>query len=216
MIKKCLAFTLTFAMLFPLTALASIDVSVFENKDIYKVEIDDFDDTGTITFVSSKENEDAPTNLIIGAGGEDSSDKGALIGTFDIKMISDGSIAAMRFNMMYMGEDWVFVDDFIVKTNKHRYTFEVDRDTDNEGGKVYESFTLAFNDENKSMLEDLIEDGGTAQYRLSGDRKVDGKLSLAAEGLKTMYDDYIEAGGFEQDFTGLSSAFPCEIKDLDE
>lgn len=215
MIKKVLSSVLVFSMLFSLTAMASIDTSVFESKDIYKIEIDDFDDTGEITFVSTDDNKDAPSNLIIGAGGEDSSDEGAIMGNFDIKMLDSPSLAVMRITLLYMGEDWIFTDDMIIKTNKHRYTFPVDRQAEAEGGKVYEMYTLVITDKSRGLLEDLIEDGGSAEYRLSGDRKVDGKLLLSEDALKTMYDDYTEAGGFDQNFTTISTSFPCETKDLE-
>ena len=66
------------------TAFASIDTSVFENKTEYDVEIDDFDDTGIISFVGG---DDQPSG-ILGGFVKDDDDKGYIYGTVDIKLIS--------------------------------------------------------------------------------------------------------------------------------
>ena len=211
MIKKSLAFALAFVMLFPLTALASIDLSVFENKDIYKVDIDDTDGTGRITFEPSA---DGITNGFVGRGDDDSSINGTIIGAFDIWIGQRSLFASIRVGMFYCGDYPVYADDFIVKTSKHRYTFEVNSDIEENDGAVYEAFKIVIGDENKSFIEDLIEDGGTAQYCLSGAWEANGELFFNVDGLKTIYDDFTEAGGFEQGFTGLSLQYPCEIEDL--
>ena len=151
MIKKSISLALVFFLLFPLTAFASIDISVFEDNDIYQVEIDDFDDTGEISFVPTDENEDAPSNYILGTTDED----GSLLGNFDIKLLSEDSLAVIRLTLLYTGDDWIFVDDCIIKTKKHRYTFSVDRDTDYSDGKIYECIT---NEEGDAYWNQVVMD----------------------------------------------------------
>ena len=67
---------------------AQIDVSVFENKADYDVDMDDFDDTGEISFVGG---DNMPSGTVIG---NPDGDSGYISGELDIKIIDDGNIAA--------------------------------------------------------------------------------------------------------------------------
>lgn len=99
---------------------AQIDVSVFENKADYDVDMDDFDDTGEISFVGG---DNMPSGTVIG---NPDGDSGYISGELDIKIIDDGNIAAPRMTLLYTGDDWIFTDKIIIKTESHRYTFDVD------------------------------------------------------------------------------------------
>lgn len=95
---------------------AQIDVSVFENKADYDVDMDDFDDTGEISFVGG---DNMPSGTVIG---NPDGDSGYISGELDIKIIDDGNIAAPRMTLLYTGDDWIFTDKIIIKTESHRYT----------------------------------------------------------------------------------------------
>lgn len=96
---------------------AQIDVSVFENKADYDVDMDDFDDTGEISFVGG---DNMPSGTVIG---NPDGDSGYISGELDIKIIDDGNIAAPRMTLLYTGDDWIFTDKIIIKTESHRYTW---------------------------------------------------------------------------------------------
>lgn len=81
---------------------AQIDVSVFENKADYDVDMDDFDDTGEISFVGG---DNMPSGTVIG---NPDGDSGYISGELDIKIIDDGNIAAPRMTLLYTGDDWIF------------------------------------------------------------------------------------------------------------
>ena len=189
---------------------AQIDVSVFENKADYDVDMDDFDDTGEISFVGG---DNMPSGTVIG---NPDGDSGYISGELDIKIIDDGNIAAPRMTLLYTGDDWIFTDKIIIKTESHRYTFDVDRDTDTAGGKITELYTLVFTDESIQLLKDVIDDEDIMlDFRLSGDRKVDGNLMfLDIDAVKEFYEDYVAAGGTKQDLSEVANSFPCEVKDI--
>lgn len=193
------------------TAFASIDTSVFENKTDYDVEIDDFDDTGVISFAGG---DDQPSG-IFGGYVKNDDDNGYIYGVADIKLIQDGEIAVPRITFIYYGEDWIFTEKIIVKTSAHRYTFDVTRNTDTGDGKIYETCTVVLTDESIQLLKD-IADGNTSMLdiRFSGDRKVDGSVVFDLDAMKELYGDYVAAGGLEQDLSVLQDMFPCAIKDL--
>lgn len=119
--------------------------------------------------------------------------------------------------LLYTGDDWIFTDKIIIKTESHRYTFDVDRDTDTAGGKITELYTLVFTDESIQLLKDVIDDEDIMlDFRLSGDRKVDGNLMfLDIDAVKEFYEDYVAAGGTKQDLSEVANSFPCEVKDID-
>ena len=193
------------------TAFASIDTSVFENKTEYDVEIDDFDDTGIISFVGG---DDQPSG-ILGGFVKDDDDKGYIYGTVDIKLIQDGEIAVPRIIFIYYGEDWIFTDKIIIKTTDHRYTFDVTRDTNTDDGKIYEICTLVLTDESIQLLKDIAEGSvSVMDIRFSGDRKVDGTVVFDLDAMKELYEDYAAAGGLDQDLSILHDTFPCAVKDL--
>lgn len=213
--KKILAI-LTTAVICGMTysqVYAGIDTSIFENNTDYDVEIDDFEDTGLISFAGG---DDRPSG-ILGGYLEDKDDKGYIYGSIDIKLIQEGEIAVPRMTLIYYGEDWIFTDKVIIKTNDHRYTFEGNCNTDNDDGKIYEICTLVLTDESIQLLKDLAEGNvSVMEVRFSGDRKVDGTIVFDHDAMEELYEDYSAAGGLDQNLSMLHDSFPCDVKNLTE
>ena len=200
----CIVVLVVALMLITLTCSAAInfDISVFENNPMYTVEFDDMDDTGEIDLVEG--------GTFFGTTQED--DEGVVLGVLDMKIIEDLP-PIIRLQIFYYGEDWVFTDKIIIKPDRLRYTFEVDGDTEVESGKIFESYVIALSDESIGFLKD-IADGNIAsvQYRLDGDRNVDGQLIFDAAIIKQFYEDYLNSGALNNDFSNIRVSFPCIIK----
>ena len=181
----------------------SFDLFPFENNANYEVEFDEMDDTGEISLVEG--------GTIIGTTEED--DEGFILGDFDIKIV-ENLPPVVRVNLLYIGEDWVFTDEVIIKPADTRYTFEVDRNTDVEDGKIYEMFTLAMTDESIQMLQDIVDnDVSMVKCRLNGsDRDVDCNLLFNTEKLGVFLDDYRASGSLNNSFAMVKEMYPCKIK----
>ncbi len=191
-----------FVMTVSLPAMAmTFDLSPFENSENYEVEFDEMDDTGEIKLVEG--------GTVLGLMSED---EGLLIGEVDIKIV-EGVPPVIRLSFLYMGEDWIFTDKVIIKPAETRYTFEVDRDTDVEDGKVYEMYTLVMTDESIQMLQDIVDnDVLLVKCRLAGDRDVDGSLMFDNDKLGILLNDYRASGALENSFEEIKAMFPCTIK----
>lgn len=210
--KKYFAFVVAIVLIFAVTipafadttAFAEIkfDISPFEDSDKYTIEFDDMDDTGIITL-----NEGGYITAIF------DNDDGIILGQFDIK-ITESLPPILRLSFLYAGEDWIFTDNVIIKTANARYSFEVNRDTDVSGGKIYESFTIAFTDESIQMLQDIVDsDDHLVKLRLDGsNRDVDGQIIFTPEQIKAFLDDYRASGALDNDFSLLKELRPCKIK----
>lgn len=85
------------------TAELKFDISVFENNPNYKVELDEMDDTGTIEL-------NAESTIL----GSVEDDNGAVVGSVDIVFIEDMP-PLMRMDLYYVGTEWVFTDNVILK-----------------------------------------------------------------------------------------------------
>lgn len=200
------------SMLLPAYAI-NFDISAFENDPDFTVEFDDMDDTGTISLVRSED------LAMFGAadllGFCDDNDSGILVASIDIRILEDFP-PVIRLSFEYYGEDWCHIDKFIVKPGDTRYTFEVDRDTKVEGGKIYEYFTLVLTPKSIGLIEDLIKGMGTTtpmKFRMDGDRDVNGSLYLTeADKVQKLLDAYIASGALDNDFTKIENSFPCTIK----
>lgn len=204
--KKYLALVITLLLVSAVSvpALAiTFDLAPFENSDNYEVEFDEMDDTGEISLVEG--------GTILGTTEED--DEGFIWGDFDIKILEDFP-PIVRVSLLYIGEDWIFTDKVIIKPADTRYTFEVDRDTDVEDGKIYEAFTLALTDESIQMLQDIVDNNVLmVKCRLDGsDRDVDCNLLFDTEKLGVFLDDYRASGSLNNSFSMVKEMFPCEIK----
>ena len=210
--KKYFAFVVAIVLIFAVTIPAfadttasseiKFDISPFEDSDKYTIEFDDMDDTGIITL-----NEGGYTTAIF------DNDDGIILGQFDIK-ITENLPPILRLSFLYAGEDWIFTDNVIIKTANARYSFEVNRDTDVSGGKIYESFTIAFTDESIQMLQDIVDsDDHLVKLRLDGsNRDVDGQIIFTPEQIKAFLDDYRASGALDNDFSLLKELRPCKIK----
>ena len=181
----------------------TFDISPFENSENYEVEFDEMDDTGEISLVEG--------GTIIGTTDED--DEGVILGDFDIKIIEDLP-PVLRVTLLYIGEDWIFTDKVIIKPADTRYTFEVNRDTDVNDGKIYEMFTLVMTDESIQMLQDIVDnDVLMVKCRLDGsDRDVDCNLLFNREKLGIFLDDYRASGALNNSFSLIKEMYPCKIK----
>lgn len=204
--KKFLALVITLLMVSTMTvpALAvTFDISPFENSENYEVEFDEMDDTGDIELVEG--------GAIIGFSEED--EEGLFLGSLNIK-ITEALPPVLRVQMMYVGEEWIFIDKVILKPADTRYTFEVDCDTDVSGGKIYEMFNLIITDESIQMLQDIVDNNvPLVKCRLDGSKRdVDCKLLFDLEKLGQLLNDYKASGALDNDFDLIKENFPCTIK----
>lgn len=182
----------------------NFDISVFKNNPKYTVEFDDMDDTGEISLLEG------------GSffGSNQDGDKGIIMATLSLKII-DAFPPALKLKIIYYGEDWVFTDKVIIKPDSTRYTFEVNRNTDVRDGMILEVYTVVLTDESIGLLKDIVDANiSNVQYRLDGDRNVDGQLEVDVANIKQFYDDYLASGALNNDFSDLKTIFPCAIKNI--
>lgn len=184
------------------TAELKFDISVFENNPNYKVELDEMDDTGTIEL-------NAESTIL----GSVEDDNGAVVGSVDIVFIEDMP-PLMRMDLYYVGTEWVFTDNVILKLADRRYTFKANRNTSVSGGMIYEACALVLTDESIQLIKDMIDSNNfTVKMRLDGSkRKVDGSLDFDKEEVTRIYNDYVASRALENDFSLIKTVFPCTIK----
>ena len=184
----------------------NFDISVFENDERFSVEFDDMDDTGEITL--------AEDGLYF-FGLADEEDAGALILELDVKIVNDLP-PVLRLTTLYLAEDWVFGDKFIIKAGENRYTFEIDRETEVlDGGNIAEMFTIAFTNESMKLLEDCIANPESVRFRYDGDSEINGSIPLTqvtVDNMKLLYDTYVASVATDNDFSIIGELYPCEIK----
>ena len=209
MLKRLIAVILTCVLLWSGAALAEIefDISVFENDPNYEVEFDEMDDTGTIRFAEDSER----TNIFMGT--TDDEDDGMLFGVTDIR-IAEGFPPTVRLSILYMAEEWAFIDEFIIIAGSNRYTFGVDREREIlDDGSIMEAFVVVLTDESIGLLEDIANsDSLTCSYRLSGDDNVDGDIYFVQDSIGYLYESYVDSGALENDFSLMKTVYSCEIK----
>lgn len=180
---------------------------MFENDPNYEVEFDEMDDTGTIQFAEDSER----TNLFMGI--TDDEDDGTVIGATDI-MIAEGFPPSVRLSILYMAEEWAFIDEFIIIAGSNRYTFGVDCEREIlDDGSIMEAFVVVLTDESIGLLEDIANsDSLTCSYRLSGDDDVDGDIYFVQDSIGYLYESYVDSGALENDFSLMKTVYSCEIK----
>ena len=209
MLKRLIAVILTCVLLWSGAALAEIelDISVFENDPNYEVEFDEMDDTGTIRFAEDSER----TNIFMGT--TDDEDDGMLFGVTDIR-IAEGFPPSVRLSILYMAEEWAFIDEFIIIAGSNRYTFGVDCEREIlDDGSIMEAFVVVLTDESIGLLEDIANsDSLTCSYRLSGDDDVDGDIYFVQDSIGYLYESYVDSGALENDFSLMKTVYSCEIK----
>ena len=209
MLKRLIAVILTCVLLWSGAALAEIefDISVFENDPNYEVEFDEMDDTGTIRFSEDSER----TNIFMGT--TDDEDDGMLFGVTDIR-IAEGFPPTVRLSILYMAEEWAFIDEFIIIAGSNRYTFGVDREREIlDDGSIMEAFVVVLTDESIGLLEGIANsDSLTCSYRLSGDDNVDGDIYFVQDSIGYLYESYVDSGALENDFSLMKTVYSCEIK----
>lgn len=209
MLKRLIAVIFTCVLLWSGAALAEIefDISVFENDPNYEVEFDEMDDTGTIRFAEDSER----TNIFMGT--TDDEDDGMLFGVTDIR-IAEGFPPSVRLSILYMAEEWAFIDEFIIIAGSNRYTFGVDCEREIlDDGSIMEAFVVVLTDESIGLLEDIANsDSLTCSYRLSGDDDVDGDIYFVQDSIGYLYESYVDSGALENDFSLMKTVYSCEIK----
>ena len=209
MLKRLIAVIVTCVLLWSGAALAEIefDISVFENDPNYEVEFDEMDDTGTIQFAEDSEQ----SNIFMGT--TDDEDDGMVIGFTDIR-IAEGFPPSVRLSILYMAEDWAFIDEFIIIAGSNRYTFGVDCEREVlDDGNIMETFVVVLTDESIGLLEDIANsDSLSFRYRLSGDDDVDGDIYFIQDSIGYLYESYVDSGALENDFSLMKTVFSCEIK----
>lgn len=239
--SSILGMTLAVCMLSSVTASASIDMSVFEGKpDMYEIEIDDFDDTGTITLLDEPDSYRSNASAsVYKDDGESFSISDDLYVSFDIRIINDGELAVPRVSLLYYGEDWIFTEKVIIKIDDKRFTFELESATDTYNGKVYEGMELVcgtngiqlleqiakeyeenveeYKDETDLERKELFQNSASMKGRLAGSSaEKDFFVSIRkANRVAQLYYDFVEAGGLEQDLRAVDEEFPCIIKEMD-
>ena len=153
-------------------------------------------------------------------------------------IINDGELAIPRISLIYYGEDWIFTDTVIIKDDEKRFTFEVDAATDTYNGKVFEGMELVLGENGIQLLEQIEKEyeRKVEEYKDETDMDVkelltnyfilDGRLSgssgdrdfsfvvNSASKIIEFYNDFVEAGGLEQDLSVVEGEFPCTVKEM--
>ena len=209
MLKRLFAMVLACALFWSGIALAEseFDISVFEDDPNYEVEFDEMDDTGTIRFAENSE----LTNTFLGT--TDDEDDGLVAGVADIR-ITENAPPVVRLSILYIAENWAFIDEFIIIAGSNRYTFAVDCEREVlDGGNIAEAFVIALTDESIGLLEDIANSASISfSYRLGGDADVDGDIYFNQDSIGYLYESYVDSGALENDFSLMKTVYSCEIK----
>ena len=134
-------------------------------------------------------------------------------GVADIRIIENAP-PVVRLSILYIAENWAFIDEFIIIAGSNRYTFAVDCEREVlDGGNIAEAFVIALTDESIGLLEDIANsDSLSFSYRLSGDDDVDGDIYFIQDSIGYLYESYVDSGALENDFSLMKPVFSCEIK----
>lgn len=105
----------------------------------------------------------------------------------------EDSIPVLRLNIQYTGEDWIFINNYTIKTDNSTYNIspsygEVKRD--NDGGKVWEYYDTHLKSEQHKWIEEIITSDKTI-VRHSGDQYHHDRIITAKE--KTAMENVLEA-----------------------
>lgn len=204
--RKALTMLLALTLVFSIVgvSLAEFDFSVFEDYEQYEfdVEFDPMDDTGTIGV---------PTELDPFPNVTSSSSLGLDILGLDIRTASPG-LTILRMNFFVVGT-WTNAEKIIFLPDKTRYTIDALSTTDYIGTTKTDTVVTVVMPKLLPMFEEIIEKKITSvTYRLDGKEDINGTITVNTENLKTILDLFKSAGGWNQNYTIIETAFSVTVK----
>lgn len=190
--KKILAlmFAVLLAIMVPISAFAtgSFNKAVFDNADDLTVKADDM---SGITNIYSTSLSNGKAAIYV--------DWYTTITVMPTISLSD-EVDGYLLGLYYVGQNWAFINNIIVKIGDHRYTisdFDVSRKV-RSGSSVQEYICLFANSETIPMIQDLIEHRDEEiKVRFSGSNKnIDFTLTDDIKnGMINLYNLYVAGGG---------------------
>lgn len=111
----------------------------------------------------------------------------------------ENSSPALRFRIQYAGDDWLFIENYIIKTDNNTHTISTsygDIEKDNGYGGVWEWYDIAMNQSTYTIVQDMIN-SKNVKIRHNGkqyhkDRNLTNKEK---EAMKNVLDAYEALGG---------------------
>jgi TFIIF-interacting CTD phosphatase-like protein len=104
----------------------------------------------------------------------------------------------LRFRIQYKGDDWLFIENYNIKTDNDTYTFTPTKrvERDNGSGDIWEWCDESLNSRTYTMIQDVIK-SKSVKIRHNGrqyykDRRVSSREKAA---LKNVLDAYEALGG---------------------
>lgn len=121
------------------------------------------------------------------------------INSFHVYMGQKGeSKPWLRLRIQYKSDDWLFIEKYLIKTDKNSYTIDADREMerDNGYGGIWEWYDTEVTQDNYKIIKDII-DSKNVVLRSEGkqyykDRKIS---AIERQGLKNILDAYEALGG---------------------
>lgn len=187
------------------TAEQNFNVSQFTQSSDFYYQYDEMEDSYTILPTSKYNYGDFDVVCY--------NDGGYSTGHFAIAYMPDYPLPAILTMLVtYSGSTEINATKMIIKVGETRYTFAIPL-SQSSGFQTPEKYNIIFTDQSISLLEDIIESGEEdIKFRLSGERDVDGHLVFNKETLSLIYENYISAGGLNQDFSQVYKVMPVTIK----
>lgn len=191
--------SLLLAVSFVSISLAEFDYAAFEKDETFRVSVDPSAGAFNIAY---KDADDEPLGKPVSDG-----DHFIFIG-FDILMLPKAP-AVMRGQFAVSGT-LINANQLRLQAGDTVYTLGVDS---LPSTSVYEGITVVFTPESFPMIEEIIRDQiASLKFRLCGDYDIEGEMPVNLESLQKVYELYKDAGGLEQDFTGLIQRYPAQIQ----
>ena len=204
--RKSLAFLLALTLIISVAgvSLAEFDFSVFEDDEEieFEVEYDLMDDTGTIKIPIDFDPFPKSTYPLADV-------------EMDIRSISAGlTLIRLAF---YISDSTPNVKRVILLPHKTRYTIEnVISNTDDSYSAKHEIVATVASSALLPMFEEIIQKQITSvACRLTGDKDIDGTITVNTESLRKIMELYELAGGWKQElFSIIDTMYPVAIKEL--
>ncbi len=196
-------------------AFAEFNYSVFEESGQFVARVDAKVGAGNISFAKGHEEPfgdptkdgelpdgTVPDNTVPDSAAPDSGN--FFYAGFDILMLPNAP-AVLRAQFAVAGT-LINAKKLTLQPEETRYIFKVDS---NPSTSNYEGIGLVFPSGSFPMIEEILEKGiASVKYVLSGDYDILGEIPVNLESLQTVYSLYQEAGGLEQDFSGIDERYP--------
>lgn len=191
-------------------ALAEFSYCVFEKSGQFVARVDAKVGAGNISFEKGHEEpfgDPTKDGEVPDSTAQDSAAPGSgnfFYAGFDILMLPNAP-AVLRAQFAVAGT-LINAKKLTLQPEETRYVFKVDS---NPSTSNYEGIGLVFPSGSFPMIEEILEkEIASVKYVLSGDYDIAGEIPVNLESLQTVYSLYQEAGGLEQDFSGIDERYP--------